>query len=94
LRWTGSYLNFTLMALVSWLLGWLPGFTRWIQPWLEPRFPRLWFWLLTQSYGLTYGVGKPRADFVRIRGRAASTDVKISPSLPESMIRSNQVETK
>ncbi|WP_416670691.1 NAD(P)/FAD-dependent oxidoreductase [Egbenema bharatensis] len=93
-RWMGSYLNFTLMALVSWLLGWLPGFTRWIQPWLEPHFPRLWFWLLTQSYGLTYGVGNPRADFVRIRGRSAATDAKINPSLPERTIRPTQVETK
>lgn len=70
LRWTSSYLNFTLMAFVSWLFGWLPGVTRWVQPWLEPRNPKLWFWLLTQSYGLTYGVGNPRADFVQIRGRS------------------------
>ncbi|MEP1078795.1 flavin-dependent dehydrogenase [Leptolyngbya sp. PL-A3] len=58
--WVGSYLNFTLMALVSWLFQWLPGFTQWVQPWLEPRNPGLWFWLLSRSYGLTYGMGIPQ----------------------------------
>jgi len=60
LRWLGSYLNFTVSALVSWLLGWLPGVARQIQPWLEPRYPAIWLWLLAQSYALTYGVGQPR----------------------------------
>jgi lycopene cyclase CruA len=67
LRWVGSYVNFTLSAILSWLFGWLPGFARSIQPWLEPRNPALWLWLLTQSYGLTYGVGKPRPDLLRIQ---------------------------
>ncbi len=61
LRWVGSYVNFTLSALISWLLGWLPDFARRIQPWLEPRHPKLWLWLLSQSYALTYGVGQPRS---------------------------------
>ncbi len=59
IRWVGSYLNFTLMSLVGWLLQWLPGFTRKVQPWLEQRNPALWFWLLSRSYALTYGVGRP-----------------------------------
>lgn len=61
LRWLGSYLNFTLSALMGWAFQWLPSFARSIQPWLEPRYPALWLWLLAQSYGVTYGVGKPRA---------------------------------
>jgi lycopene cyclase CruA len=65
LRWVGSYVNFTLTALLSWLFGWLPSFARAIQPWLEPRNPALWLWLLTQSYNLTYGVGNPRPDLRR-----------------------------
>lgn len=60
-RWLGSYLNFTLSALISWLFQWVPGAVRQAQPWLEARFPALWFWLLAQSYALTYGVGRPQA---------------------------------
>lgn len=82
LRWVGSYLTFTIMAVMSWLFGWLPDLARWAQSWLEPRNPKLWFWLLTQSYVLTYGVGNPRADFVKITGRS-NPAVKLSPSLPE-----------
>ncbi|WP_448597409.1 NAD(P)/FAD-dependent oxidoreductase [Thermoleptolyngbya sp.] len=59
LRWVGSYLSFTLAALLSWLFQWLPGFARQIQPWLEPRYPSLWLWLLARSYALTYGMGQP-----------------------------------
>jgi len=59
-RWVGSYLNFTVMALISWLFQWLPKFTQWVRPWLEPRNPALWFWLLARSYGLTYGMGVPQ----------------------------------
>ncbi|MBW4464129.1 MAG: flavin-dependent dehydrogenase [Pegethrix bostrychoides GSE-TBD4-15B] len=61
LRWLGSYINFTLSALLSWLLGWLPSFANQIQPWLEPRYPAVWLWLLAQSYALTYGVGQPQS---------------------------------
>lgn len=60
MRWLGSYVNFTLFSFLSWIFAWLPSFTRWSQTWLEPRFPRLWFWLLAQSYALTYGVGRPQ----------------------------------
>ncbi|NES04542.1 MAG: flavin-dependent dehydrogenase [Okeania sp. SIO2F4] len=63
LLWTISYINFTLFSLVSWLLGWLPSFARWIQPWLEPRYPGLWFWILANSYALTYNVGQPKMSF-------------------------------
>ena len=58
IRWVGSYINFTLSALLSWLFGWVPAFSRSIQSWLEPRYPAIWLWLLSQSYALTYGMGK------------------------------------
>lgn len=82
LQWLNSYLNFTVSALVSWLFGWLPQVTRFLQPWLEPRLPKLWFWLLTQSYALTYGVGKPQAEFVRVQGQRLP--VKPALSVPSS----------
>jgi lycopene cyclase CruA len=69
IRWMGSYLNFTLSALMSGLFAWVPNFARSIQPWLEPRYPALWFWLLCRSYALTYGMGKPRDGFVQVRGK-------------------------
>jgi lycopene cyclase CruA len=59
-RWLGTYFNFTLFSFLSWLFAWLPSFTRWSQPWLEQRAPGLWFWLLAQSYALTYGLGRPQ----------------------------------
>ena len=60
LRWLGSYLNFSLNALLSAMLSsWFPGFLRQIQPWLEPRSPQLWLRLLAQSYALTAGMGRP-----------------------------------
>ncbi|WNZ22591.1 flavin-dependent dehydrogenase [Leptolyngbya sp. NK1-12] len=77
LRWLGSYVNFTLTALVSWLLSWLPGFARSIQPWLEPRYPALWLWLLAQSYAVTYGVGKPRPDLMPKLGKSPSIKTPI-----------------
>ncbi|MEG4006085.1 flavin-dependent dehydrogenase [Microcoleus sp. Pol11C1] len=61
-RWLGSYVNFTLLALASWLFGWLPSFARRVQPWLEPRYPAVWLWLLATSYALTYGMGKGRKE--------------------------------
>ncbi|WAL61174.1 NAD(P)/FAD-dependent oxidoreductase [Thermocoleostomius sinensis] len=65
IRWVGSYINFTVSAMISWLLRWLPDRVRSLQTWLEPRNPALWFWLLSQSYALTYGVGKPRPEWIQ-----------------------------
>ena len=59
LRWIGSYLNYTVISLLSWLLGWLPIWLKWSRGWLEPLNPALWFWLITRSYMLTYGIGRP-----------------------------------
>jgi lycopene cyclase CruA len=83
LRWLGSYLNFTLMALLGWLLQGLPDFARSVQPWLEPRYPVLWFWILVRSYTVTYGVGSPRADFVRLKERSpAASEQLLTPAKP------------
>ncbi|MBE9078449.1 flavin-dependent dehydrogenase [Romeria aff. gracilis LEGE 07310] len=57
LRWVGSYLHFTWMALLSLLLGWLPGWTQ-QQTWLRKR-PALWLWLRSQGYRFSYGLGRP-----------------------------------
>ncbi len=62
IRWLGSYFNFGLNALLSWIFaGWFPGVLHRSQPWLEPRFPALWLWLLSHAYAITYGMGKPQA---------------------------------
>ena len=59
LRWLGSYLDFTLAALVGWLFaGWLPSLAQKYQPWLEPKFPALWLQLLAQSYAWSNGLGR------------------------------------
>ncbi|MEO0408830.1 MAG: flavin-dependent dehydrogenase [Cyanobacteria bacterium P01_A01_bin.135] len=56
-RWTGSYINFTLDAVVSWLLAWLPGAVRRAQPWLAAKAPGLYFRLLARSYAIRYAKG-------------------------------------
>jgi len=59
-RWLGSFLNFTFSALISGLLGsWFPALVQRLQPWLEDSAPALWLWLLSQSYALTEGMGRP-----------------------------------
>lgn len=65
-RWLWSYITFTLCALLGWLFQRLPAFSQWIQPWLEPRFPSLWFWLLSRYYALSYGIGRPTATSFRL----------------------------
>ena len=57
-RWLGSYLDFTISAIICWLLaGWFPNWLERQQPWLEKRYPALWLWLLVQSYAFTSGMG-------------------------------------
>ncbi|NJO41416.1 MAG: flavin-dependent dehydrogenase [Cyanobacteria bacterium CRU_2_1] len=82
LRWVGSYLNFTLSAFISWLFRWVPDFARSIQPWLESRYPALWFWLLAQSYALTYGMGNPQMRVDREKKRSSKANLT-SPPKPE-----------
>jgi len=89
-RWLGSYVNFTVMTLMAWLFQWLPDLTRSIQPWLEPRYPALWFWLLVRSYNVTYGVGNPRADFVKIRDRSLLSETSSETSSESSSETSSQ----
>ncbi|MGL5083425.1 MAG: NAD(P)/FAD-dependent oxidoreductase [Microcoleaceae cyanobacterium] len=59
-RWVLSYLNFTVSAFMSWIFAWLPSFADWVQPTLEPRFPQAWLWLLSRSYAITDGMGRPQ----------------------------------
>ena len=59
LRWLGSYLDFTISALVGLLLvGWFPSLLRRLQPMLEQRYPGFWLWLLAVSYAYTTGLGR------------------------------------
>ena len=61
LRWLGSYLTFTLDAIVSWLLmGWFPQWLSRSQPWLEKHYPALWLRLLSLNYSLSLGTGKAK----------------------------------
>ncbi len=83
LRWLGNYVNFSLMAMVSFLLGsWFPAFVRWLQPWLEPRYPAFWLWLLSRTYGLTNGLGKPTQDWA---GFVAPKVVTSAPNIETAM---------
>ncbi|MGJ3247704.1 MAG: NAD(P)/FAD-dependent oxidoreductase [Elainellaceae cyanobacterium] len=84
-RWVGSYLNFTLSALISWLFSWVPAVAYAIQPWLEPRNPAVWFWLLARSYALTYGMGQPDAlpQPIRKQSPPAEPSEPLSSSIPE-----------
>ena len=56
-RWTGSFLAFSLDALKNFVLGgWFPQWLRQSQTWLE-KYPTLWLRLLNLRYGLT--ISKP-----------------------------------
>lgn len=88
MRWLGSYVNFTLFALMCWLLRWVPSLARSIQPWLEAKNPSLWLWLLTQSYALTYGIGNPRIEFVKGQGRSRLANLQSLTGKPIQDARS------
>jgi lycopene cyclase CruA len=62
-RWLQSYWSFTVAAFINALLqSWFPAFVRRLQPYLEPRYPRVWLWLLALSYSVTYSMGKARIE--------------------------------
>ncbi len=62
-RWLQSYWSFTIAAFVNaFLKSWFPAFVRRLQPYLEPRYPRVWLWLLALSYSVTYSMGKARIE--------------------------------
>ncbi len=59
-RWLGSYLVFSLNAIVNFLFAnWLPAVAIQIQPWLEAQSPRIWLRLLVFSYSLRSGTKPP-----------------------------------
>ncbi|MGD1858344.1 MAG: NAD(P)/FAD-dependent oxidoreductase [Leptolyngbyaceae cyanobacterium] len=60
LRWVGSYLNYTWQTFILWLFSWFPTWLDNNQKWVEKTSPPLFFWMLAQSYHLTYGMGTPR----------------------------------
>lgn len=86
IRWLGSYANFTFNAFVSSVFRWVPRLAQAVQPWLEPRFPALWFWLLAQSYALTYGMGQTSTPFKPPSRHSAnrSAVVQLSPMVTNS----------
>jgi len=58
-RWVGSYLSFTLDAIIGFLFrSWFPQWLKQNQSWIEQRFPVLWLKGLSFSYSLTNGLGK------------------------------------
>ncbi|NER78220.1 MAG: flavin-dependent dehydrogenase [Leptolyngbya sp. SIO1D8] len=59
LRWLGSYLNYTLHTFFQWLFSWFPTWLDRNHSWIEKASPALSFWMLVQSYHLTYGIGQP-----------------------------------
>ncbi len=66
-RWLGSYVVFSLNAIVNFLFSsWVPTLTRQIQPWLESKSPRLWLRLLAFSYSLRAGTQSPPPPSTRI----------------------------
>ncbi|MGF1479222.1 MAG: flavin-dependent dehydrogenase [Cyanophyceae cyanobacterium] len=65
-RWTGSYLVFTVDAFTNWLLKrWFPQWLRQSQTWLE-KYPALWLKLLSVRYGLT--INLPRISSKKVTG--------------------------
>ena len=59
-RWLGSYVIFSLDAIVNFLFSsWVPSLAIQIQPWLESRSPRLWLRLLAFSYTLKASTKSP-----------------------------------
>lgn len=74
LRWLGSYFAFTFDAFLSLILGsWLPQWVQTNQPWLETHYPALWLRLLSFSYFLTAGMGKPqKSDYLQRHRRTTS----------------------
>jgi lycopene cyclase CruA len=59
-RWLGSYLVFSVNAIVNFLFAnWIPAFATQIQPWLETRSPRMWLQLLAFSYSLRSSTQPP-----------------------------------
>lgn len=73
-RWLGSYVSFSIGALLGWLFGWVPAWARSNQAWIEGRSPQIWFWLLARSYALTYGVGQPTPQWVKRERRSPEAD--------------------
>ena len=61
-RWVGSYLVFSLDAIVKFCFSsWVPSLANQIQPWLESKSPRIWLKLLAFSYSLQAGIQSPPA---------------------------------
>ena len=84
-RWISSYLNYTVISLLSWLFSWLPNGLKWSRGWLEPLNPELWFWLITRSYMLTYGIGRPPTPEIRLAPIEITGDTAKKPSfIPSS----------
>lgn len=85
LRWVGSYLNYTWQTFVLWLFSWFPTWLSQNQRWLEQFSPSCFFWMVAQSYHLTYGMGTP----------PQSLTVKIQlPAIADSKNKQNRLPAK
>jgi lycopene cyclase CruA len=76
-RWLGNYIQFTLASFISALVAsWFPDWLQQMQPLLESRFPALWMRLLTWSYAVTDGMGRPQPIRTRANKHTPSAGVK------------------
>lgn len=89
-RWVWSYLNYTRQTAWQWFFSWVPDWVKHNQPWLEPTSPVLFFWLLAQSYHLTYGMGQP----LDTSAVTISPPTPAPPKVPQSRARAQTTPDK
>ena len=92
LSWIGSYLNYTLQTFLQWLFNWFPIWLENNSHWLEQTHPPLFFWLLAQSYHLTYGMGQTRGTQSRRINPSVTTEIQ-QVRLPATRTTGNPTTT-
>ncbi|WP_204141993.1 flavin-dependent dehydrogenase [Halomicronema sp. CCY15110] len=84
LRWMASYLNYTWQTFILWLFSWFPTWLSGNEQWLEQVSPSLFFWMMAQSYHLTYGMGTPPpSQRIKIHPQLLPEDEPLSSRQPK-----------